>query len=321
MDYPISTMGKTFLFLVSLGTLACQPSIPASEKVVASFHQVSDSAQILGRDMISTPLPEFATSWNPTLNLLVFNRTSADRKQIHIFYSSFQDGQWVKPQQVPFSDTTHQDIDPFFFGNRLFFSSDRTEVPGSAKEELDLYYSDYQNGQWTDPQPLPSSINKPNTEIFLTATQKGEAYYSVFQTGTRNAHLMQADLTNLAAAPKVVSFDEDSARLTNPAIAPDGSFLILVTGNLPGFGSADLYVSFPDTESGIWSKPINLGPIVNTEYVEFAPGISPDGNYLFFSSERPGVVADRTEGGRRPGDLYVVRLPPLIQQARKQLEK
>jgi Tol biopolymer transport system component len=50
-----------------------------------------------------------------------------------------------------------------------------------------------------------------------------------------------------------------------------------------------------------------MGPSVNTQYAEFAPGISPDGKYLFFTSERPGIVAATPEG-RPPGDIYQVEL-------------
>src|SRR5690348_11963305 len=47
-----------------------------------------------------------------------------------------------------------------------------------------------------------------------------------------------------------------------------------------------------------WSAPVNLGPGVNSSYVDFAPAISKNGLSLYFSSDRP----DQNLGGT---DLYV----------------
>ena len=47
-------------------------------------------------------------------------------------------------------------------------------------------------------------------------------------------------------------------------------------------------------------------------YTEFAPGISPDGQDLYFASERPGVVGPMEEGVRPPGDLYRVSLEAVV---------
>jgi hypothetical protein len=307
--------------LLSLLFLSCETPTSSEEDLGPDpFAGVQDSAMLLGAGSLSSPLPEFATSWNPDLNLLVFNRTDESRQHIHIFFSSFEDGAWTLPQRVPFSDTGYLDIDPFLYGDRMIFSSNRTGLPDSVLPELDLFYSDYQGGNWTDPKPLESAMNSPDTEIFLTATRKGEAYLSRFQARTRLVSILKADLNHAQTHPVEVSFANDTARLTNPAIAPDGSFMVVASGNMPGFGTADLFVSFPTGEGDHWTAPVNLGPKVNSEFVEFAPGISPDGRYLFFASERPGVVQEGMEGGRPPGDLYVISLPGLIEEARKEIQ-
>lgn len=48
----------------------------------------------------------------------------------------------------------------------------------------------------------------------------------------------------------------------------------------------DLYESFK--VDGAWTKAINMGPQINTEYNEGAPTISADGNTLIFVSDKPG---------------------------------
>ena len=86
-------------------------------------------------------------------------------------------------------------------------------------------------------------------------------------------------------------------------IAKDGSYLIL---SVAVEGSAgELFMAVPDGDH--WTPAKNMGPSVNTMYAEFAPSISPDGKYLFFTSERPGMLAESPEG-RPPGDIYQIEL-------------
>lgn len=62
-------------------------------------------------------------------------------------------------------------------------------------------------------------------------------------------------------------------------------------------GSCDLY--YAERQRDGWSAPRSLGNAVNTAYWESHPSLSPDGTYLFFSSDRPGGV-----GGR---DIWIAR--------------
>jgi hypothetical protein len=55
----------------------------------------------------------------------------------------------------------------------------------------------------------------------------------------------------------------------------------------------DLHVSFW-REDGSWTEPLNLGEGVNSSSAEVRPYVSPDGRYLFFTSNRPvGSAPDR----------------------------
>jgi hypothetical protein len=52
-----------------------------------------------------------------------------------------------------------------------------------------------------------------------------------------------------------------------------------------------------------WSAPVNLGPVVNSEFDDFHPAISNNGLSLYFTSTRPGGLA-KDPGG---GDIWVAR--------------
>jgi WD40-like Beta Propeller Repeat len=52
-----------------------------------------------------------------------------------------------------------------------------------------------------------------------------------------------------------------------------------------------------------WSAPVNLGPTINSSFIDFTPEISRDGLSLYFSSNRPG--------GSGLNDLWVAQRPGL----------
>ena len=79
-------------------------------------------------------------------------------------------------------------------------------------------------------------------------------------------------------------------------ISQDGTWIVFTGCNYPeGQGSCDLYISFK-TKNG-WSEAENIGPIVNTDFWESSPSLSPDKRDLYFSSNQAG-----TYGGK---DIWV----------------
>ncbi|MFN8254293.1 MAG: OmpA family protein [Bacteroidales bacterium] len=70
-------------------------------------------------------------------------------------------------------------------------------------------------------------------------------------------------------------------------ISADGRTMIF-TGCLrnDGFGSCDLY--WTEKKGDSWTKPANMGPVINSSSKETQPCLSPDGKKLYFVSNRPG---------------------------------
>ena len=67
-------------------------------------------------------------------------------------------------------------------------------------------------------------------------------------------------------------------------MSPDRRVLLLAITPVDSRGGKDLYVSFSDNQIN-WSKPLNLGEVINSAGHEMAPSLSPDGRTLFFSSD------------------------------------
>jgi len=83
-----------------------------------------------------------------------------------------------------------------------------------------------------------------------------------------------------------------------PAISQDGEHLYFSSNRPGGYGGYDIWYAVRDLKTGEWSRPINLGEEVNTQYNEIAPSLMSQGS-LVFSSDRPGGIGSY--------DLYLSR--------------
>lgn len=70
-------------------------------------------------------------------------------------------------------------------------------------------------------------------------------------------------------------------------IAQDESYMIYCSMMPGGQGEDDLYISFRE-ENGSWGRPIHMGNEINSDKSENRPYVSPDGKYLFYTSNVRG---------------------------------
>lgn len=75
---------------------------------------------------------------------------------------------------------------------------------------------------------------------------------------------------------------------SQPSLTPNGDGLYFASNRPGGFGEKDIYVSY--FFQGNWTKPRNLGEIINTSQDDVTPFIHADGQTLYFTSEgHPGL--------------------------------
>lgn len=73
-----------------------------------------------------------------------------------------------------------------------------------------------------------------------------------------------------------------------PDLSRDGLSLYFASNRPGGSGASDLWVSQRASVDDAWGVAVNLGPTVNSGAGDLGPNASPDGHYLFFTSNRPG---------------------------------
>jgi Tol biopolymer transport system component len=95
--------------------------------------------------------------------------------------------------------------------------------------------------------------------------------------------------------PLVNSPNSDSSA----SISNDGLTLYFNSDRPGGHGSWDVYMTTRPTKKDPWGKAVNVGPPINSSYVDGEPWITQDGRELYFISYRPG--------GYGKADIWVTR--------------
>jgi hypothetical protein len=192
---------------------------------------------------------------------------------------------WTKPKPVSFSGK-YMDEYPTFSpdAQTLFFQSTRP-IPDSLKNKpfrrgFRFWASTKSGDEWREPIPLDASINVGI--CISTVTSKGTIYFSV---SSPPVIVMSHRKNGVYSKPIRLGppINDDKYGSFAPCLSPEEDFLIFASGR-PGFGKSDLWISFK-SKDGSWSEPKNLGSPLNTASSESSPVISPDGKYLFYTSQ------------------------------------
>ena len=182
-------------------------------------------------------------------------------------------------------------------GTIMVFASNRPEGRGT----YDLYESRWQNGQWSTPQPL-SSINTRFYEGYATLSPDGNLLY--FSSNRHREDPRHKDLdiyvsvrnsSGLFTTPQKVNAWNSDAFDAKVTLSQNLKTAWFASSRKGGKGGSDIYVSVQ--EKAGWSRPVPVSGEINTEHDELNPLVTLGGEYLFFSSNRPG--------GKGGYDFYV----------------
>jgi hypothetical protein len=147
---------------------------------------------------------------------------------------------------------------------------------------------------------MPGPVNDGFNQVFASIASSGNLYFaSSRKTGNYDIYRSRFVDGNYQPAEDLgPDFNGPAINSFEAFISPDESFLLIGSfGRQDTLGSSDLYIAY--NQNGTWTKPKNLGPVINTKARDYSPRISGDGKWLLFTSERttpPGVnPAPRTK--------------------------
>ena len=205
-----------------------------------------------------------------------------------IVFSEHRGGRWTRPRVAPFSGR-YPDGDLVFApgGHRAYFVSMRP-VDGAARTDTEIWTVErHDDGSWGEPAHV-AELSSPADEWFPTLANDGTIYFgSCRQGGQGGCDIWRAPWLGARFGPpeNLGAPVNSPAQEVEPLIAPDQSYLVIATTGRPdSLGSYDLYLA--RREAGAWQAPVHLPAPINSRGWDFGPRLSPDGRWLFFTSNR-----------------------------------
>jgi Tol biopolymer transport system component len=239
--------------------------------------------------VVSTGDDESHAAFSPDGTSLYFLKNTPTFDFWTIVRSRSSNGRWTTPEVAPFSGRW-SDADPFLTedGLKLYFISARP-VNGVAKDDTDLWMVERTpRGDWGAPKHLGPVVNSPASEWFPTVTRNGTLYFGSERSGGKGG----ADIWRSRLVDGVYQEPENLGEPVNtsageyePMVSPDERFMVFAAAGRPGnLGRFDLWICY--NHDGAWSKPEHIGAPINSDGWDFAPRLTHDGRYLFFTSSR-----------------------------------
>ncbi len=184
-----------------------------------------------------------------------------------------------------------------------YFTSRRPDTKGGGINPSDnVYYEDIYGATWNEStkvyEKISNEISRLNTPSFesisfitadgsfaiMTVNNEMAEDKPKYKTGSSDIWYAKKTKRGTWNSPRPfgkninTSFYEGTAVLT-----ADGETMYFVSERKGGKGQSDIWMA--DKLGKDWGKPVNLGDSINTPYRETTPWITPDGKYLFFSSQ------------------------------------
>lgn len=192
-------------------------------------------------------------------------------------------------------NSAYQEFGPLLSpdGKTLYFSrrADPNNV-GGEKDEEDIWYSEWDSKKhyWKEAKNIGPPLNNKEPNFINSITPDGNTMllgniYMPDGSMAAGASVSYRTATGWSAPANLAIQEENNVNEKANYYLSNTKKVILLSIEQKGNteGERDLYVSFltPDT---VWSKPLNLGKVVNTKGTEAAPYLAADERTLYFTS-------------------------------------
>lgn len=212
-----------------------------SEETVAKVKGQIAESEIFSKSL-NTKFHEGPATFNKDFTQIIFTRnnfnegekgTSEDNEmKLKLYSAENVNGAWGEATELPFNDdevsTAHPSLSKD--GKFLYFASDREGGFGG----MDIWVSEYKNGNWSDPKNLGKDVNSKGVEVFPFVDERGNLYFSSDGWGGEGGlDMFFVEIKNGVNPNKPVSLGE-------PFNSPNDDFGIITDGNRKtGYFSSD----------------------------------------------------------------------------------
>ena len=309
---------RQLLFWLLIGS-AFYGTLCAQTKSFPTFYASDEKLtqpEIFVPGIISTGDDEAHVAFGEQGKILYYIKNSPNFNHWTVVVSKFKNESWQTPEVAWFSGR-YSDADVSFSpdGETMFFISNRPiKENDPPRTNTDIWKMHKTPMGWSEPQHI-SILSSPGNEWFPIAASDGTLYFGSERRKDNSGIKGTSDLyrsewvnghyTEPVNLGKTIN---TSGQDIEAYISPDESFMIIVSnGREVNFGSYDLYISYQTSTK--WTEPKNLGDKINSSSWDFGPKISPDGKYLFFTSNRSASRQVPRQRLTYQGLLHRIRSP------------
>lgn len=165
--------------------------------------------------------------------------------------------------------------------------------PVTSSFNQDVWYSHFHEGEIYNLFHPPHPLNNALPNSICSHYGKNGSYVVINQFGEEGG--VSAGFSVINKTDNEFSFPEpiiiqDFNKIgsdVNLSMSIDKEYMILAIKNSNNRGDKDLYLSIKGYK-GVYSTPVHLGNVLNSEYREATPFFSQKKKKLYFASDRPG---------------------------------
>lgn len=164
---------------------------------------------------------------------------------------------------------------------------DGSEIIPNGTYASNIYFSEVKAGEYQDGIPMPGATNDPaESEVIVGMSGDGSQILLMKGEEGVSGDILSGDfqdgtLSNIKPLDEKVN---SKYREIAASYSLEGDAIYFVSDRPNGFGGTDIWI-IKKLPTGKWGVPFNAGPDVNTERDEDFPNLSPDGEFLYFSSK------------------------------------
>ena len=181
----------------------------------------------------------------------------------------------------------------------IYFTSSRDDAAGSkthgatGQSYTDIFESRIdKKSKWSTPVPVEEINSEFEDGTPTFSSDFREMYFTRCEAGKRERKgcvIMHSTRSGEAwSEPENSGILADSLVAAHPALSPDGTTVYFVSDIPGGSGRKDIWMT-ASSGGDNWSKPVNLGPDINTPGDELFPYVRSDGTLYFASDGHIGM--------------------------------
>ncbi len=175
-------------------------------------------------------------------------------------------------------------------GKILYFARRNHPDNTGSSENDDIWFSKLIGTSWSNAEKADKTLNNRNPNFVYTITPDGNTLLlgNTYNTGGLTTEGVASSFkvgdgwSN--PVPLKISAYKNISPYNEFCMGANKRVMVMSINDGNSFGDNDLYVSFINKDRS-WSKPLNMGEMLNTAGADASPFLSADGKTLYFSSD------------------------------------